>query len=349
MVFSNYLLKIPYSLVWHLYKLFGKLIPVVFYCGDPVDYHVFLPVAKYLDEIVYVTDKPKVKTYLAQKGIKCKSLPVYPRCVIMARHSTHKFPYSKICRIGMRHGAYHFKRMTSPENYNQFNLYLMTSKMDVNAAKEMGIISAKAVGFPKLDPAFNGEITAAALAELRSRLGFNNGKPIVLFSATYDSSGMSAISFWCNNLHRLTEKWNVMVTLHSWIKPAYKDKINNTPDVYLIKDYDTLPYIMLADITVGDTSSILAECCALDKPIITLYLGQAKRSLKEIRDLIDAISYKVKSFADLEEKLNYVLTHKDELKPYRTVANAIFFDELDGKAGFRASNEIKALISREVN
>ena len=340
MVFSEFLYRIPYSLVWQMRKLFNRLEPVVFYCGDPLDHFVFEPVGKHLGEILYVTDKKAVKEFLKTKGIQFKSLPVFPKAVIMARHATHKFPCMSIIKIGMRHGAYHFKKMTSAASYNRFNLYLMTSQSDVEAGIKLGIKSAKAVGYPKLDPAFDGTLDEQTLEQMR-----RHNKPTVLFTATYDASGMSAVNLWYDKLHNLTDKYNILVTTHPWVDRKFAAVIKNTTDVHYIDDFDILPWLKLADVMVGDTSSILAECCALDKPIITFRIEKAKRSLDEIERIIDSISYRITDFNELTEKLDYAVLHKDDLKEARAQANALFFDILDGKAAERAADEIKRLLN----
>ncbi len=344
MVFSKYLLTIPYCAVWHLLKLLNKLEPMVFYCGDPLDHFVFAPVLKHLGIVTYVADKKAAKEFLQGHGIKFINWPAFPEVVIMARHSTHKFPCSAIIKIGMRHGAYHFKRMTSSASYNEFDLYLMTSEQDVQVGHSHGVKSAQAVGFPKLDPAFDNTINDGVLDELKSRLNHDPAKPTVLFTATYDASGMSAIGMWHDKLSGLTNKYNVLVTTHPWIDKIYKQTIKQTPDVYLIDDYDILPYIKIADVVVGDTSSILAESCALDKPMITFEINKAKRSLDEIDTLIKSISYRVSGFDQLSGTIEHALAHKTELAEARAQANQIFFDKLDGKAGERAAAEIIKLL-----
>jgi CDP-glycerol glycerophosphotransferase (TagB/SpsB family) len=349
MVFSYYIYKIPYTVLWHCIRILGLLKPLVFYCGDPIDYYVFAPIEKFLGKVTYVTDKSRTKAFLERIGIAYQTLPVFPRKVVMARHSTHKFPCAGIIRIGLRHGAYHFKKMTSSHNYNQFDLYLMTSRMDVEAGLKLGIRSAKAVGFPKLDPAFDGTINTEVLQAVIKSASLDSQKPTVLFSATYNASGMSAVQQWYGRLVQLTENWNVLVTLHPWVKTVYREKIRNTAGVFYIEDHDTLPYIMLADVVVGDNSSILAECCALDKPIITFSGSHAKRSLDEINKIIDTISYKIRSFDELPSKLDYALNHRDELAEARKVANLIFFDRLDGQAGERAAYEIRHAVKHRKN
>jgi len=344
MVLSYYLYRFPYSIIWYLKNLLNRLEPFVFYCGDPLDYYVFAPVAKYLGNINYVTDKKSVKAFFNEKEIPYKSMPVFPSVVIMARHSTHKFPCNSIIKIGMRHGAYHFKRMTSAANYNQFDLYLMTSQSDVETGLKLGVKSAKAIGFPKMDPCFDDTISIITLKNLSKKLNLSPDKPVVLFTSTYDASGMSAIDLWYDKLSELIDRFNVLVTTHHWISRKYKEKLKTTVDIHVIEDYDILPYIKLADVVVGDTSSILAECCALDKPIVTFNTARASRSFDEIDGIIESISYRINKFSELLEKLDYVITHKEDLAEARAKANVIFFDTLDGKASERAAKEIKRIL-----
>jgi 3-deoxy-D-manno-octulosonic-acid transferase len=330
--------------MWYIHKLIGKLTPIVFYCGDPLDHFVFAPVNQYLSNVVYVTDKAHVRLFLQKQGIICKNMPVFPKAVIMARHATHKFPVQEIVKIGMRHGAYHFKRMTSAENYNSFDLYLMTSIKDVEAGNKVGITSAKAVGFPKLDTLFTEQsLSSKTIQPIHS-------KPIVMFTATYTASKMSAIDIWLDRLYEIQDKYIIHVSLHPWIRNAYKNKLHNQKGIVLIDAVDTLTYLKSADVVIGDTSSILAEACALDKPMITFRLPSAKRSLTEIEEILSKISYQVNSFDELKEKIEYAINNKDELHNNRREANRIFFDELDGKASLRASQEIINLLkSRSIN
>jgi len=349
MVFSYYLYKLPYTLCWHILKLANKLSGTVFYCGEPLDHYIFEPVNKHLDKVTYVTDNPEVKSFLQQQGIPYQTMPVFPKAVIMARHSTYKFPCHSIIKIGLRHGAYHFKRMTSATNYNQFDLYLMTSIADVKAGEKLGIDCAKAIGFPKLDPALNGTYNQEYLTKLKSSLPINEEKPTLLFTSTYDTSGMSGITEWYDKLSMFTEKYNVLVTLHPWVSPRYKTIIENTQNVHLINANNVVPYIMLADAVIGDNSSILAEACALDKPMVTFTTAKAKRTLDEIESLLTNISLRITSSKELEQSIQQALSNPLELRNQRKDANILMFDNLDGNAGKRAAQQIiKLLIASEV-
>jgi len=344
MVLSYYLTRIPYEIVWRMLYLSKKTILVVFYCGDVLDYQLFQPVQKYLPPIPVVTDKKTVMTELRNIGVMARRLPVFPDAVIMTRHATHKFPSSRILKIGMRHGAYHFKRMTRADNYNQFDSFFMTSEEEVRKARDLGVTIASAIGFPKLDPAFDGTYNDIYQVQLKKKIGLSDTKPIILFTATWPKSGMSGVHIWYKHLATLTSQYQIMVTLHPWMDSTIRETVRNTPGVYYIDDKNAIPYIMLADICVGDTSSILAECCALQKPIVTFKVRKAQRTLEEIENLITRISWQVDTFDELKNCIEYGLQHKEEKQADRDWANSLMFDKLDGKAGYRAASAIYTLL-----
>lgn len=342
MVFSYHLTKYPYRLAFKLMKLIGQAKQTVFYCREIQDWEAFEPVQKHLKPLAIVSNKPDIRKYFWKQGVQVHRLPVFPKAVIMARHSCYKFPSAEVIKIGLRHGPYHFKKMTRAENYNQFDLYLMTSKDDVAEGAKTGITCAVAVGYPKLDPALNDEYGGQVLEQLRFAAEIREGKPTLLFSATWLGSGMSALLNWCDRLGELKDRYNLIVTLHPWIGEEYRHRIKAS-GAYLIEG-NHIPYIYLADIVIGDTSSLLAEACALDKPIITWQTGRAKRSLDKIDKILRSISLRIASWNELEPAIQRLLNQPELLRSARAEANRLMFDELDGKAGERAAAEIIKLI-----
>lgn len=338
MVFSYYLSKYPYQLAYRLLKAVHKPDKVVFYCRELQDWDVFEPVQKFLKPITIVSNKPAIREHFKKLGIKTQRLPVFPKGVIMARHSCHKFPSDEIIKIGLRHGPYHFKKMTRAENYNRFDRYLMTSVDDVSEAIKIGVNCAVAVGYPKLDQYADLPLPEEQEARIRRETNCDPNKPILLFSSTWTDSGMSAILKWYKELHLLKDMYNVFVTLHPWINVEYRAVIRQQ-GIFLIKG-NHLPYMKMADLVIGDTSSLLAEACAMDKPIITWQTPVAKRSLDKIDTLLKSISIRVETWDDLLKAIPHVLANKDELSEARRLANIQMFDVLDGNAGRRAADEI---------
>jgi hypothetical protein len=348
LVFSEYLLKLPYTLLWHVMRRLTKQPDLVFYCAEMIDHHCFEPVRKHLPDVTYATSNPHVKRELARLGITAKRLPVFPKAVIMCRHATHRFPCPGITKIGLRHGAYHFKRLTGADNYNKFDLFLFTSEADLKAAEAIGVKTGKAVGFPRLDPAFDGSITKEDLSRLRKELKLDPARPVLLFTATWEKSGMSAIHLWHDRLSEFTSRYNILVTAHPWTGRKYLEKIEATPEVRLLREADLTPHLMLADTVIGDTSSLLGDCSALGRPIVTFKTGKAPRSLEEIGRLLDLVSLRVTSFAQVPAAVERLLENPQLLEKGRREANRTMFDALDGKAGQRAAAEILKILPKGV-
>ncbi len=138
MVFSYYLYKYPYKIIWHIKNKFGSTINLAFYCADPLDYEMFLPIAKYLPDLTVIASNSKTKKYLFEKGINFVSMPAFPKVVIMARQTPYKFPVDKIIKFGFDHGLYQFKRWTSARNYNGFDVYFVSSTEQRKNCKSAG-------------------------------------------------------------------------------------------------------------------------------------------------------------------------------------------------------------------
>jgi CDP-glycerol glycerophosphotransferase (TagB/SpsB family) len=221
----------------------------------------------------------------------------------------------------------------------------MTSPEHVALGEKVGIKSGVAIGYPKLDQAFNGEISQTDLKKLRQKMRFDESKPTLLFSSTWDKSGMSAIDIWHERVEELASKYNVMVTVHPFMSAYYKDSLKAKSKVHFIEDNNIIPYLMLADVLVSDTSSIIAEYCAFNKPIVTFKVEKGKRLRDEIKSLIASISVSVSSFEEIDQTVAYSLKH-DTLATAREAANEKFFYALDGKASDRAAIEIMKVINQ---
>lgn len=343
MVLSSYIIKLPYSLFWTLSHVFRKTPQVAAYCADVLDYVIMKPALDNLKDIniTFIAKNSKVKKKLDKIGIHASRWPAFPDVVLMARHALHKFPDKRIVKVGFRHGAYHFKEFIKASYYNAFDIYYFTSKNELQQASTLGIRSGRAVGFPKLDPAFDGSITGNDHRELRKKLKLDENKVTVIFSATWDGSGMSALGHWAYRVSELASQYNILITLHHSVSEKYVNHLKSIENIHLIDDKNILPYLMISDMLVGDMSSIIAEFCALDKPIITFKTQTGRRANKEIFELIPKISFQIESFEQLPSAIENARSNPEMHKESRRLYNRVFFDELDGKAGFRAAEIIK--------
>jgi len=317
------------------------------YCADPVDWEILARLARYLPPATLVASGKAVRRYLDERRIAYRRMPVFPDAVIMCRHKAHKFPVQRILKFGLRHGVYHFKKFTNPRHYRAFDRYFVTSRQEVDLARSMGIGNTVAAGFPKLDGLYDGSYSEDELERLRQECGIDSQKPTVLFTATYQKSGMSALHLWQDRVHILANHYNILVTLHPWISAAKRRVLAGRPGVYLIERYDLNPYMLLADVMVGDSSSVLGEFCALNKPIVTFRVAESRRSLPEIIQLLDRISTRVGSFTELEEALALVCSQGDGKSAARAEANRRLFEYRDGKSAERIATQILQLWNEE--
>lgn len=342
---AYYIYKYPYKLAWYIAKSLGRNKELVFYCADPLDYEMFLPIKKHLSEIEIVAKNKKTRNYLNSKGISYLRMPNFPKVVIMARHSPHKFPVKQIVKIGFDHGLYQFKKWTSPENYNRFNRYFVSSPEQVKTAETLGITTTKAIGYPKLDNAFNGIYNASYLKNIRHELKLDSHKRTIIFTSTWNIDGLSALDKWIDKVNELTNKYNVLITVHTWTDKNKIEKLKAIKNAFFLEEFDVTTYLMIADVFIGDYNSLIGEACALNKPIITFRVPESRRSIKEITEMIESISIRINEFDEIHSAIEQSLKNPDELKSAREAANKIMFLALDGNAGQRAADEIRRLLN----
>jgi hypothetical protein len=337
------LLPIIYNPLWYL---FNRDV-VAFYAEDPLDYEMFLPIKKHLDyEVVNVAKNKKTRIYFKEKGIPYKRYPFFPKAVIMGRHSAYKFPVKKIKKIGFDHGLYQFKRWTRVKYYNQFDIYFVSSEEQERNAHRRGIVTAKAIGYPKLDKVFDGSITDNDLQRLRNKIGLDSNKKTVIFTSTWDVAGLSALERWVDRVGELVNDYNILLTAHPWTKEKLILKLKSVKGAFYLEESDISKYLMIADLFIGDYNSLIGEFCSLNKPLITFKVPESERTVPEIRRMISEISFQVDRFDELPEAIAYELAHADEREEARLRANKKMFFALDGKAGERAAKYIKEIIKR---
>jgi len=350
LVFSYYLTKYPYRLVWHLLRWAQCNPKAVVYLAEPLDHVVLAPILRHLPPMPMVAKNRRTIRYLRRQGLTCRHAPSFPQAVITCRHAAHRFPSDQIVKIGFRHGAYHFKAFAKPRYYQAFDAYGVTSEAEVALLRDRGVRCAIAVGFPKIDPAFDGSLTAEMLESFRQKAGIDPQKQTVLFTATWDGSGLSAVERWIDRLPDLTPIYNVLVTLHPWTKGRYREVLQQMPGVHFIDSIETLPYLVLADVMVGDYSSIIAEFCALDKPMVLFRLPETDRSVPEVNRLLEEIALCIDQGKDLREALRSSLQNPATRQAERQRANRLMFGPLDGRAGERAAELItRVLQSRGID
>ena len=339
MKLSYYLIKMPYTIAWNIANLTGKTKKIALYCEDSFDLILFKNVQKYLKPIPIIAKNKDVARKIADMGYKVSTMPQFPHVVIMFRNSAWVFPVKNIVKIGFEHGAYNFKRMSKAHYYNMFDVFCMTSSHDVERAKKRGVTTAIPVGFPKIDSIFDGSITEDVLESTRKKYNIDPNKRTLLFSSTWDGSGMSAIEKWYDRLDELSDRYNILATVHPWMSEQYLKKIKSYSNVHYLAEYEIFKEILISDVCIGDTNSLIAEFCLLDKPTITFKVPFTERTTKDVIELIRSASYAIDSFDELDDAVEKVLNN-EKYQSGRQELIEKMVDNRDGLAGKRAAEII---------
>ncbi len=344
MVVSGLLIKIPYWVCWQVLRIFGRLQGVVFYVESEHDYQIIEYILPHINKPYRIVARNRhVAEMLQQRGVEARIWPAFPTLLIMTRHAFHRFPINNMKKIGLMHGPFYFKRMIKPERYNAFDLYLFTSQHVVDQAAVHGVGCGVVGGYARID-AFKDSRVIVCSQQLKSESVFSDHKKILLFSATWDGSGQSAIDRWVDDLSELSVRYNILVSIHPLMSKSYKEKVEKNKHIRVVGQHELYAAMMIADVLVCDTSSIMAEFCVLDKPVITFKVDKGHRLTPEIQSMISDISVQIEKTDELDEAIERYLKQPDLKQENRKRWTSIMFDDLLISHGVKAAAVINTYI-----
>ena len=120
-------------------------------------------------------------------------------------------------------------------------------------------------GYPRMDELFQQKIDREKLC-IKYKL--NPEAPIILFAPSW--GGKYSKDSGINNMKYFKNIKNLLVVPHPADYGVVKNKRVIIPD----KNENINQFIKLADIVVSEVSSVVAEACLLDKPVVQLILNQ---------------------------------------------------------------------------
>jgi len=340
MLLKELLIKIPYSIAWRLANAGNYSFPVVFFCTDFDDYLVFEPVRKHLPELSIVAKNSTLQNILFEKGISSILRPVYPEVVIMCTDSLHLFPSDNILKIGIQKTLTYFSREFETGGYKRFDLLLLTSQLSLDKANSLGFINCKVSGYVKIDELYSKNNSESDSNKIKSKLNLDRKKETILFYAEKSKIQNSAINLWFNKLELFLKDYNVLVKLHPSIHNKYVERIKNTKNIYYIDNENLNPFLIVSDILICDESSIIAEFCLLNKPIITFESDIDRESNNKILPSLNEISFRVNSFESLVIMLPIAFRNINVHSEKRIIFNSIMSSHFDGNAGKRTAKMI---------
>ena len=119
-------------------------------------------------------------------------------------------------------------------------------------------------GYPRMDELYRQKISREKMCK---KFGLNRNKPIKLFAPSW--GGKYSEESGINNIKHFNNIENLLVVPH----PADYGKAKKTGAIIPDKNENINQFIGLADIVISDVSSVVAEACLLDKPVVQLILN----------------------------------------------------------------------------
>jgi hypothetical protein len=174
---------------------------------------------------------------------------------------------------GIKVEIFHGIGIEKPSHYeirHFFDVYctsgpVVTAKFNSHQ-KKYGYFLVRETGWPKMDFILN-----YPSENIRKKFDLPEDKKIILYAPTFSRKMQSAEALMdiIPKIAKEDELW--LIKLHEFMDKQTAEKYAGLSDsrIKLIEAHDITPYLHIADVMVSDTSSVVYEFMALDKPVIT--------------------------------------------------------------------------------
>ncbi|NOQ24756.1 MAG: CDP-glycerol--glycerophosphate glycerophosphotransferase [Bacteroidales bacterium] len=186
-----------------------------------------------------------------------------------------------------------------------------------NLAKKFKDFDVIETGWSKLDLLFQHKQLYSE--EKQNLLKKHNAKRIVLYAPTFSPSLTSAIALQDEIFKLADNDTLLLIKFHDLMDKQfindYKTVCEKTLNAEIISENNIIKYLILSDLMISDTSSVVYEFLLLDKPVITFNSNSENIKWKDISDPKELLS----TFKDIIEFDNSKTNRKwviDNYHPY---------------------------------
>lgn len=213
---------------------------------------------------------------------------------------------------------------------NYFDLYLTQgpyfTERFLEFARKHRDFQVTETGWCKLDPLYQNH--EAYLNEKDTLLQKANRKKLLLYAPTFSPSLTSATSA-RNEIFELAAQQDIFIMIkfhdlmNQQVVTEYKAAAQHVSNVLIIEDRNILKYLIMADMMISDTSSVVYEFILLNKPVIT------------IRSTAETINWRdIQSASELIAAVNHELLH-DDFREARLTTIRQYHPYTDGQSSER--------------
>lgn len=238
---------------------------------------------------------------------------------------------------GIKVEIFHGIGIEKPSHYeirHFFDVYctsgpVVTAKFH-SLQKKYGYFLVRETGWPKMDSILN-----YPSENIRKKFDLPEDKKIILYAPTFSRKMQSAEALMdiIPKIAKEDELW--LIKLHEFMDKQTADKYAKLSDsrIKLIEAHDITPYLHIADVMISDTSSVVYEFMALDKPVITY--RTMSRSDKGIN---------IQDSDELRPALDRCINNPGELSGTRKKQISEVNPNLDGKTAERVFSALENII-----
>ncbi len=238
---------------------------------------------------------------------------------------------------GIKVEIFHGIGIEKPSHYeirHFFDVYCTSGPIVTEKFNELqekyGYFLVRETGWPKMDHIIN-----YPKDNFWGRASYPPDKKIILYAPTFSDKLQSAADLLPEipYLVRDNEIW--LIKFHEFMDKKLIESVtkNENDNIRIIDTYDITPYLHIADVMISDTSSVIYEFMALDKPVVTYRtLRRTDKGINilqpdELRPALD------RCLSDPGEYSNLRKGNLDEVNPY-----------LDGRIADRVFSALENII-----
>jgi len=197
--------------------------------------------------------------------------------MVFCAHVSGYFPREDGERVQIFHGL-SFRNMAVRRDVLVYDHLFITGPYMQRTFQEQQLLRPKdprlvPIGFPKVDRLVDGTLDRRAIL---GRLGISGRRPVLLYAPT-GQRGNSLETLGEEVIRRLraTGRYDILIKLHDHPRDASVDwskRLRPLLDGHtkLVRDFDIVPYLFVADLLISDASSVSSEYSLLDRPMVFL-------------------------------------------------------------------------------
>jgi CDP-glycerol glycerophosphotransferase (TagB/SpsB family) len=173
-----------------------------------------------------------------------------------------------------------------------FDLYLTQGPYFTNGFEQLARsyknFEVKETGWCKLDTLYQHH--DAYRAERDQLLAASSRKYLILYAPTFSPSLTSAVDA-KQQIFELADKEDVFLLIkfhdlmNKQVKEEYRAEASRRTNVTLVEDPNILKVMIMADLMISDTSSVVYEFILLNKPVVTINSQSENINWRDIQDV----------------------------------------------------------------